>query len=333
LGIAVAGPDAVLLFFVLSGFVLFLPYLRKGGTASYPRFVMKRVCRIYLPYLAALGLVLMADRFCYRPLPGAAASAIPWTRPFPTDAILPHVLFLGPAPIFAFNGAFWSLVHEMRISLAFPVVALLTLRLSLAGGLIAGFGLCAVGLLPLLSAHHTEWATVGYAGLFLVGACMARHMERIRWFAARIGPYGRGLGFLLALVLLKSTHGLPERFKVYAVQATLHGVAVALIVALALTTVHFKALLHVGVLRWLGRVSYSLYLVHDTVLYSTVCLFWKKTAHHGWLVAAGVGASLVLARVFYEWVERPAMLLGRRLGGTEAAPGPVSVSAAVQREL
>ena len=42
-----AGREAVDFFFVLSGFVLVLPFLK--GPVAYPDFVFRRVCRIWIP--------------------------------------------------------------------------------------------------------------------------------------------------------------------------------------------------------------------------------------------------------------------------------------------
>ncbi len=49
----VAGHEAVILFFLLSGFVLTIPYLLPDPP-GYLRFLTRRVIRIYVPYLAAL---------------------------------------------------------------------------------------------------------------------------------------------------------------------------------------------------------------------------------------------------------------------------------------
>ena len=47
------GHQAVILFFILSGFVLTLQ-LRSSRSISYRDFLVKRICRIYLPYLVVL---------------------------------------------------------------------------------------------------------------------------------------------------------------------------------------------------------------------------------------------------------------------------------------
>ena len=59
----VAGHEAVILFFLLSGFVLALPLLA-GDQMPYSRFALRRVLRIYGPYLMAL--LLAGDYFWHR---------------------------------------------------------------------------------------------------------------------------------------------------------------------------------------------------------------------------------------------------------------------------
>ena len=52
----VHGRAAVILFFILSGFVLSLPFLREPRP-GYAGFAVRRICRIYLPYLARVHII------------------------------------------------------------------------------------------------------------------------------------------------------------------------------------------------------------------------------------------------------------------------------------
>ena len=50
-----AGREAVILFFMLSGFVLSLSYL-KHKELPYKIFILKRICRLYVPYISSIIL-------------------------------------------------------------------------------------------------------------------------------------------------------------------------------------------------------------------------------------------------------------------------------------
>jgi peptidoglycan/LPS O-acetylase OafA/YrhL len=80
---------------------------------------------------------------------------------------------------------------------------------------------------------------------------------------------------------------------------------------------------------WLGRISYSLYLVHAAVLLSFVHLFYGTVPIAG-IWAMTIVTSLALATLSYRYVELPAIALGKRLtrrararsGGSVAGPSP-----------
>ena len=62
LWLLVNGHASVILFFLLSGFVLTLPSLR-GSHQPYPRYLARRVCRIYPPYVAGLLISVVGCAF------------------------------------------------------------------------------------------------------------------------------------------------------------------------------------------------------------------------------------------------------------------------------
>jgi peptidoglycan/LPS O-acetylase OafA/YrhL len=128
LRLLVAGYQAVILFFLLSGFVLTLPY-KKNPRLDYGPFLLKRVCRIYLPYLAALALAVFCDmHFSTHAHLDNYWINWTWSAPVTTHLVVQHILFLGSYDWSQFNTAFWSLVYEMRVSLVFPFIAVAVLR-------------------------------------------------------------------------------------------------------------------------------------------------------------------------------------------------------------
>ena len=79
--------------------------------------------------------------------------------------------------------------------------------------------------------------------------------------------------------------------------------------------------------QFLGRVSYSLYLIHTPILGAVLVVTTKvlgepTVAKQILAIVAGIIVSLVAAEVFYRAVERPAIMMSRRLrSGRPQPPG------------
>jgi peptidoglycan/LPS O-acetylase OafA/YrhL len=85
---AFAGPNSVKLFFVLSGFVLSLPYWC-GRQSSYDKYLVRRICRIYLPYAGAVVIaVIVGSRLLNSSLPLTPWFYHTWHEPFTTKLAL-----------------------------------------------------------------------------------------------------------------------------------------------------------------------------------------------------------------------------------------------------
>jgi peptidoglycan/LPS O-acetylase OafA/YrhL len=121
------GDAAVFIFFVSSGYVLSLPYLR-GTQPGYPYYVIRRVCRIYIPFAAAILFALLLYIFAGRPDAPAVSQWFNnlWPSTKPGIAVVAkHLLMLGTAPNMKLNAVMWTLVYELRISLLFPLLMIL----------------------------------------------------------------------------------------------------------------------------------------------------------------------------------------------------------------
>lgn len=97
----------------------------------------------------------------------------------------------------------------------------------------------------------------------------------------------------------------------------LAGAGAALLVILAVIWPRAQRALSVRPMQWLGRVSFSLYLVHAPIL-ATLC--YLLGAGQWWLACLlGVPLSLAVAALFHALVERRSQELASRAGSIGAA--------------
>ena len=315
------GNAAVVVFFILSGYVLSLPYLR-GTQLPYPRYVVRRLCRIYIPFLASLGLAL-ALYAATPPYPVAGASDwinSLWPRQWPdVSVLLGHVLMFGTQPDIALNPLMWTLVHELRISLLLPLLMLLCRDTRLAA--------CAVLLLiagtkQVLQSFgentHPSYAgsiaatwlwTAQIAAYFITGILLSKHRAAISALLDRLpGALWAGL-FVVPFAIFCMTQAFAS-----VMTNTLYAIGAAVLVVLAIESHGLRRLLERRVPQWLGRVSYSLYLVHLPLLLAAVPLLTGLVPL--WAEAVVIMAlSLVGAVVMHALVEAPAIRLGHWVTG------------------
>ena len=62
----------------------------------------------------------------------------------------------------------------------------------------------------------------------------------------------------------------------------------------------------------LGQISYSLYLIHGTILFVLIHTLLGRVPM-GVLLIIYLSVTLLVTEIFYRLIERPFMLLGRRL--------------------
>jgi|SRR5271170_206099 len=346
LTVIMGGGAAVRFFFVLSGFVLMLPYLRRKDN-PYAPYIVKRICRIYLPYLAAVAIAVLGNwLLAGYPLPGFSAEvAQTWSVPVSGKVVLQHVAMLGIFPTARFNTAFWSLVQEMRISIYFPLIALAVLRLS--GRTLLALVLAieaALAALPLFFPHIDMGlasfpAMVHWSNMFILGAYLALRREDVRAWMASLSPLKKAtlalVAFLFYSMGIKTVWGQQFQTHVMAHLVKLRlfagwtnpaffadstivlgdwiaALSAGVAICFALTDRRTKAVLNHTLVLWTGRASYSLYLVHATVLFSLIYLLFG-TKYMYLLAPLYFLLTIVATALFYRLVEVPTMNLGRNL--------------------
>jgi peptidoglycan/LPS O-acetylase OafA/YrhL len=324
------GPEAVCVFFVLSGIALTMMLSDKG--LAYRAYCARRVTRLYIPYAAAVAVAMAfvafsngSDTHGYSKWVGLF-----WTEPPTIKAVIDHVFMLGLAQYNSFDPVVWSLVHEMRMSLIFPVFLLTYRRVGWMKSLIAAFVIslaakAASTVIPDTSITGSLVATTQYTFLFVAGIALASDLQEFRAWLANRPKHAPAVIMLIGLGLLNIKWQFPSAAdsSMFRVVCWL-GVHCGSVCLLASTLTWERAQLFLGhrMLHWLGRISYSLYLIHVVVLFCVIrFLPWHFPAPA--LLAIVPALSLLIGAGMFALIERPAIGLsrswGRKLGDSTLA--------------
>lgn len=336
-----AGHTGVTLFFVLSAFLLALPFLEEadgGRPAGWRIFWERRALRILpLYWLAVLG--------------GAIVTA---EQPSHLLRALPYVTFLNSVPSLAtpikpFSNVWWSLATEIQFYMLLPFVALAfgrSMRTTLALLVTAAVMYLTFALgwtLPTLDPWVRAQSVFGRSPIFAFGIAAAwlhhRYGEGLRERLASIPALRAGgadallvaVLFVLGLLLRWSANrgflGLEStrRFLWHVPEGALWTLVVLIVMYFPLRV---RGLLCNRLTAWIGVLSYSLYLLHMPVMFYTLRAYRRVTGstETDWTPATSVwfAAALLLAvglsMVTYRYIERPFLVRKASLVGGRSSP-------------
>jgi peptidoglycan/LPS O-acetylase OafA/YrhL len=344
--LVVAGSLGVDFFFVLSGFVLFLPVARRGGRfGSVRSYLVRRVARIVPAYYASLLFVVLA-------LPLLNGADSPLTTSGGLLVAVAHLLFVqhelptavaraagyhGAVLGFGVNGVVWSLSLEALFYLTLPLVAGRFFRrpgrwlagclgASVAWWLLAYHAPAALAALGVPRAAQLTRPLDQYPAFFGHFACgMFGALLYVRFARGERRRGGYVLGAqaiaLLALLwsmtaygrLLTSGDGLANaRNLLYlAAAASFATLMTTITIGPAATARPFTN----SVARWLGDVSYGVFLWHMPLIFLVLrrTSLVTTTTNGGFLVlcALVLPASLVLGWLSRRLIEEPAIRWAR----------------------
>lgn len=290
---------AVYVFFVISGFVIAQSIRGDRVTPSYVgRFAVRRAVRLDPPYWVTIALAITIS---------AATSRSDGSESVPTGgAIVAHVFYL--QSFFGYHhivNVFWTLCYEVQLYLVLIISVGVWQNLP---GKREVTRAVVFGLLWLLSAvsvaglihPDAAWFITGWPWFF-VGVVM-------NWYHHREVSRSRWVLIFLATALLIPV--APSRA----------GVALVTVAAIWWVSARGKlSTLSLGrVAQYLGKVSYSLYLIHMLVGTRLVAFLLERYGRPHLLqatafLAADLLVSLAAAHLLHVVVERPAMELSARL--------------------
>ncbi len=307
---------SVPLFYLLSGFVLAIPFL-KGKGQPYSTFLTRRVIRIYCPYLCALALSVAGAAIFHRHLGLEHWVDATWSRPVSGILVLQHAFLIGIFDTSQFNPAIWSLVHEMRISLIFPLLFFFINRMRILLALLTAVGFSLVHQWAAVSLPRLAepLLTLRYVPIFICGILLARHLGSLTAWYRKLGKAGYWFLPLGSVLLFSEGHLIQEAHipGVWRLEDWPVVLGSAGLILVCLNSSRARSILNSTVPKFMGRIAYSLYLVHATVLFTLLMLLHGKVSP-GLLLVVYLVVTLLLATGFCVAVDEPTIKLGRWIG-------------------
>lgn len=293
-----AGTEAVFVFFILSGFVLTLPFLR-DLRPSWAAYYPKRMIRIYLPVWASLFLALALAWLVPRTSNPEFSSWINLHDQVPN--LLRDSILLGGAG--ALNSPLWSLRWEMIFSLLLPVYLLAALRFKQLwlAGVAASIVLIGVGA-------AVDMRAFVYLPMFGIGVLMAVRRDELERLAEKLPRWSWPALMVSSMILLSAMWTFPWLPVATAMAAAGGALLIFLFIA-------WRPAMKLGTHRWvhwLGSRSFSLYLVHEPIVVSVAFALNTSNAAYVFLMAAPL--SLITAEAFYRCIEQPSLKLAGAAG-------------------
>ncbi|WP_282942335.1 acyltransferase [Paenibacillus sp. RC67] len=328
LRLLISGGESVILFFVLSGFVLSLPFY-KNKQSNYISFAVKRICRIYIPYIVAIIVAFGCKEMFYtgRIVGLTSWFNIFWTNPINSKVVTDHMLLVDSF-LSNLNPVVWSLVHEMRISLVFPILMLLLVRIDWKKGVGLSILLSIISVVTFFAFNPADvtgtefFATINYTAMFVIGALIAKYRLEIQKRFITLSKKFKVLLLLTGLLMYLYFHPSfaikmlifnnisPFYRTVIDSWAVTFGAVIIIVFAMYSAT--FTRILKNKGINFLGKISYSLYLVHLIVLFT--CIHLLHSTLPIWIIyIICVIVTLVISSLMYFTIEKPSMNLGRFL--------------------
>jgi peptidoglycan/LPS O-acetylase OafA/YrhL len=327
------GHEAVLIFFVLSGFVIHLRYskliVEKGSLAAFDYFpyLKRRAVRILPPFLLALILTYLLDTtgaYFHLPIYFQQTSSATINENVLCDhsflTLLGNLIFTMKiyVPVWGTDGPLWSLAYEWWFYMIYPLFFLLHKKnwlLSSAFILILFLGSVYIAEWPsLLLKKIFFYMIVWWLGVLLADIYSGKIQFDFKW----ISP--------LALLLIPLPLSIiPLSFSSYVPLLWGLGFCGLFSILFKLKETNFM-IRTLNKLKPLGDISYSLYVVHFPLLVLLSGFIMKREGNlppHFWYVYIGIVLGVGMGYLSYLTVEK--RFLKPRLSLSSSASNPKTI--------
>lgn len=294
-----------------------IPFL-KGNKVKFSSYLIKRFFRIYISYFIALIAAILLSQAISRGEVSGFGNYFNqyWNYKLNPLLIISHLIFIGNYESNAFDPVIWSLIHEMRISFIFPLIAYMVIRVNWKISIVTAFSLSLitaffhfVGIEDSKGYLTAYTDTLHFSSLFIFGALLAKNKDSIVNCYKRLSSKTKWMSLIIAFVLYIYGDLMTNNWIVNDYLITL---GACILIGISVSSILVVKVLSFGPFLFLGKISYSLYLYHFIVLLAVVHLFYG-TLPIGCLYLFYIIGSLTISIFAWKFVEKPSIKLGRLL--------------------
>lgn len=301
------GQFGVILFFLISGFII--PSSLKAGT-SLSKFFISRAFRLYPAYWIALALIVISAGYMQHSPPSYS-----YTQILANLTMVPKIFGSNEM-----SGVFWTLFIEILFYASCAIlfklkwldqpiaIAIIAIGLNLTTPLAILLNkIYQLGIPVQFVLFHLSFL---FAGNLLRLAIVEKGKAAI-WSVATFLPLCL-LNIAIATGLLFPVPEAAARgFVMFRAESNVH--AYVLAVGFFIYTIYLKSLNNRFLIE-LGKISYSVYLLHMLCLALVMELFPPQTvAGSATYFIAGAVMSFLAAKLSFKYIEQPAIEFGRKI--------------------
>ena len=299
------GNYGVELFFIISGFVIFMTVERSKALWN---FVVSRVSRLYPAFWVAVALTTIVVSVSRVPLPSPSISQVAANA-----TMMPRLFRFA-----AIDPVYWTLYYEM---LFYFLMALVLATGNLARiGMVCAAWLCLSLFIQLVEPYFSADSyaiAVGLTGarccnLFVIGIMLYR-LKTQKFYTPTV--------ILLISAILMSAWGPMLSFE--PISRVVYVSMIAAFAGLVWVTVSYEALFSwCTPLLFLGDISYSLYLIHQNVGYSIMFELDDYGISYPAAILPAILVVILLAAAIRRFIEIPCQRhLRKALSWRNGLPG------------
>lgn len=301
------GAAAVDIFFVLSGFVLSLPFIDQNKDLNYFSFIIKRFFRLYPTYwICILITIYLKNQFNPSTMYSLSEWARTlWVKPITEIDILRHLPLIIKMDFQVINPIVWTLAIEMKMSLVLPVFIFWLKKWDSV--------LSQILLLLMSVVLSNLTGKFEFLPLFVLGLVLSKHWRHFV-VIKNMHSFKLCLLFTLAIILIGNRFILHFNYTAHT-QTLISALGAALFILLAIWSGGInKALKHPGV-DFFGKISYSFYLYHFPLLLVTVSLLYPIYKSILIPVIVSLFLTIIISFISYTFIESKSLMLYRNLTG------------------